>query len=78
MAENYDADQFDIAAAKRRAVGVHREVKRSHAWLIALILVLLLAPLAGWGVGILMGNARQDSQVDVFNAPQQAVVQPAV
>lgn len=58
MATIYEDDEFDALAAKREASGAHRVIRKSHAWLIALIAVLVLAPLTGFGVGVLVANVR--------------------
>ncbi len=50
MAENeYPADEFDELAATRTVRGAHRRKESNAKWWIALVAVLVLAPLIGWG-----------------------------
>jgi cytoskeletal protein RodZ len=46
----YPRDEFDVLAAQRRVSGAHRRQKSSAKWWIALIAIVVLAPLAGWGI----------------------------
>ncbi len=51
MAENkYPADEFDELAAARRTSGAHHRARSNARWWVALFLVVILAPLLGWGV----------------------------
>lgn len=51
MAENqYPIDEFDELAAQRQVAGAHRRRKSNRSWWIALVAIVILAPLAGWGV----------------------------
>lgn len=43
----YPEDEFDRLAAERETHGAHRRPGRRHAWLIALVAVVILAPLLG-------------------------------
>lgn len=47
----YLEDEFDRLAQERQTLGAHRKPTRVSPWLVALVAVLLIAPLAGWGVG---------------------------
>lgn len=53
----YSEDEFDRLAAERTSYGAHRKVSPINPWIIALVAVLLIAPLLGW----LLGNALSDS-----------------
>lgn len=57
-AGGYEHDEFDRIARERPLSGSHREEKKSHKWLIALIAVILLAPLVGIGVGYGLSEVR--------------------
>ena len=57
MAENqYPVDEFDQLAATRKVRGAHRRKETSFRWWIALVAVLVFAPLLGWGLVHLMGD----------------------
>ena len=50
MAKNqYPADEFDELAATRTVRGAHRRKESNAKWWIALVAVIVLAPLIGWG-----------------------------
>lgn len=50
MAENqYPADEFDELAATRTVRGAHRRKESNAKWWIALVAVIVIAPLVGWG-----------------------------
>ena len=53
MAHKYPEDEFDRLAAERTTTGAHRRPSNARPWLLALLAVLILAPI----VGILLGNA---------------------
>lgn len=57
MATTYPEDEFDRQAAERTTVGVHRAPSSSRPWVIALIAVLVLAPLLGIGIGKLVAGS---------------------
>lgn len=51
MAENqYPLDEFDKLAQDRTVGGAHRRKESNLRWWIALVAIVVLAPLAGWGV----------------------------
>lgn len=51
MAEyQYPRDEFDELAAERRVSGAHRRRKSNARWWVAAVAVLVIAPLAGWGL----------------------------
>ncbi|MDY5273110.1 MAG: LytR C-terminal domain-containing protein [Arcanobacterium sp.] len=56
--EKFSFDQFDQMAQNRASVGAHRVQKKSHKWLIALVLVVLISPLVGVGIGTAMSVMR--------------------
>lgn len=56
MAENkYPEDEFDLLAAERAVRGAHRRRESNRSWWIALVAVLVCAPLFGWAVINFMG-----------------------
>ncbi|CRH87996.1 Uncharacterised protein [Chlamydia trachomatis] len=55
-------DEFDELAAGRDTVGAHSLRKRSHKWAIALVAVMLMAPLVGIGIGFFMSSIRTSTQ----------------
>ena len=51
MAENrYPQDEFDRLAAQRTVRGTHRRKESTLKWWIALAVILVLAPVAGWAI----------------------------
>ena len=60
MAENYPEDEFDRLAAERTTTGAHRRPTNARPWLLALLAVLIVAPIAG----ILIGNAMSGSDAE--------------
>ena len=62
MAEVYERDEFDELAEQRNTEGAHRVRKRSYRWLIALLAVIVLAPLAGFGIGLMVASVRTGLQ----------------
>lgn len=56
--KNFSLDQFDEMAKDRSSVGAHRVQKKSHKWLIALLLVVVISPLVGVGIGTVMSIVR--------------------
>lgn len=56
MAKTYPEDEFDQLARERSTEGAHRKPLKSNHWLIALVGVLVLAPLVGWGAIQLLGD----------------------
>lgn len=62
MAENkYPEDEFDLLAAERSIRGVHRPRESNRVWWIALVAVLVFAPLTGWGVVHFLGDSGSSS-----------------
>ncbi|WP_216381914.1 LytR C-terminal domain-containing protein [Arcanobacterium phocae] len=60
----YVEDEFDRLAQERQNLGAHRKSKRLNPWLIALVAVLVFAPLIGWGAGMWTASdskSRDDS-----------------
>ncbi len=58
MAENqYPADEFDELAATRTVRGAHRRKESNTKWWIALVAVIVIAPLVGWGAIQLAGTS---------------------
>ncbi len=58
MAENqYPADEFDELAATRTVRGTHRRKESNAKWWIALVAVIVIAPLVGWGAIQLAGSS---------------------
>ncbi|VDG75748.1 Uncharacterised protein [Actinobaculum suis] len=74
MAKKYPEDEFDIAARQRVTQGAHRKQKSNAKWWIALVAVLILAPLVGIGL-IKLNNVNVDSLVK--ESPTPAVVETA-
>lgn len=60
MAHKYPEDEFDRLAAERTTTGAHRRPSNARPWLLALLAVLILAPI----VGILLGNAMSGSDAE--------------
>ncbi|AWE41653.1 LytR C-terminal domain-containing protein [Actinobaculum sp. 313] len=50
MAQEYPEDEFDAIAARRKVHGTHRPQRSNTRWWIALVAILIAAPLAGWGI----------------------------
>ncbi|MFC5370805.1 LytR C-terminal domain-containing protein [Arcanobacterium bovis] len=61
MAENYPEDEFDRLAQERETHGAHRVPRKNRGWWIALIAVLVFAPLVGIGAGQLYASTRSSS-----------------
>lgn len=61
MAEIYPEDEFDSIAATRTVRGAHRRPRKLSPWLIALIAVLVLAPIIGIGIGKFVTSGASDS-----------------
>ena len=57
-AGEYERDEIDELAQQRTVQGAHRVQKRSYKWVIAFIAVIVLAPLAGYGMGAGMAAIR--------------------
>lgn len=60
MAHKYPEDEFDRLAAERTTIGAHRRPSNTRPWLLALLAVLILAPI----VGILLGNVMSGSDAE--------------
>lgn len=78
MSNMVNIDEFDELASERTMRGAHCEHRRSRKWLIALISVILLAPLAGVGIGFLISSARtgmQQSQTSVSDEADSATAE---
>ena len=76
MAENqYPVDEFDRLAANRTVRGAHRRRESGAKWWIALVAVLVCAPLLGWGIVHLMGGSGSSTtstpSASVSAAPEQ-------
>lgn len=50
MANKYPEDEFDVAARERSTQGAHRKKESNLKWWIALVAILILAPLVGLGL----------------------------
>jgi hypothetical protein len=50
VAQEYPEDEFDAIAASRKVHGTHRPHRSNARWWIALVVILIAAPLAGWGI----------------------------
>ncbi|WP_124054344.1 LytR C-terminal domain-containing protein [Arcanobacterium ihumii] len=61
MADNYPEDEFDLLAQERESHGAHRVPRNNHGWWIALIAILVFAPLIGIGAGQLYASTRTSS-----------------
>lgn len=66
----YPEDEFDKLAAERESQGAHRKPGFAHPWLIALVAVLVLAPLLGWGLGKMMSQG--DNSADATPSTSQS------
>ncbi|MDO4888101.1 MAG: LytR C-terminal domain-containing protein [Actinomycetaceae bacterium] len=65
MAENeYPQDEFDRLAARRAIRGTHRRKESMLKWWIALALIVILAPAAGWGIVQFWGSQGGSSGSD--------------
>ncbi|MDP9806193.1 hypothetical protein J2S70_000775 [Trueperella bonasi] len=74
MAHEYPEDEFDRLAKERTTVGAHRRPSSARPWLIALLAVLMIAPI----VGIWIGNAMSsddDPTADEPTASEQAAAE---
>lgn len=68
MATTYPEDEFDRLAAERKTIGAHRQPPSGRPWIIAIVAVLVLAPLVGIGASkLFMGS----------DSPQVATTAPA-
>ena len=81
MAENqYPVDEFDRLAASRKVRGAHRRRESSAKWWIALVAVLVCAPLLGWGIVHLMGGSGSSTSptptASASVAPEQPQTEP--
>lgn len=82
MAHIYEEDEFDRLASERSNKGAHRRVQRLHPWLIALIAVIVLAPLLGWGIGTIVTAqdapaASSDTSSDVSSQDSSPSANPS-
>lgn len=66
----YPEDEFDKLAAERDNLGAHRKPGFAHPWLVALIAIILLAPLLGWGLGKIM--SQEDSSAEPSASTSQS------
>ncbi|XCB29361.1 LytR C-terminal domain-containing protein [Arcanobacterium hippocoleae] len=56
---HYETDEFDELAKQRQTYGAHRVRRKKYGWLIAVILIAVLAPVAG----VLAGEWLSHSEV---------------
>lgn len=75
MAEKFSFDQFDQMAQNHSRAGAHRVQKKSHKWIIALVLVVVLSPLVGIGIGTLMSMMRTGAAPAAQTAQSTGAVQ---
>lgn len=76
MANTYPEDEFDRLATQRSVRGAHREPRRTRPWLIALVLVLVLAPICGIALGkVIGGNQGPEAAESSSAAPAATAVE---
>lgn len=79
MATTYPEDEFDRLAAERKTIGAHRQPPSGRPWIIAIIAVLVLAPLVGIGASkLFMGSdsPRVETTVPAQQSSDPAEVTP--
>ena len=76
MAENYPEDEFDRLAAERTTTGAHRRPTNARPWLLALLAVLIVAPIAGILIGNAMSGGDSPAPEETTSAPADGAVEP--
>lgn len=61
--KEFPVDEFDRLASDRKVRGAHRRQESNRKWWIALIAIVVCAPLLGWGIVQWAGH-RADSSED--------------
>ncbi|MGO1591550.1 MAG: LytR C-terminal domain-containing protein [Ancrocorticia sp.] len=69
--KEYPVDEFDRLASERKVRGAHRRQESNRKWWIALVAVLVIAPLIGWG---LVHWAGQRSDSPLAEGPEPTTV----
>lgn len=86
MATTYPEDEFDRLAAERKTIGAHRQPPSGRPWIIAIVAVLVLAPLVGIGASkLFMGSdspqvapaQQSSSSAEVTSQPSAEPTDPA-
>lgn len=76
MAENYPEDEFDRLAAERTTMGAHRRPTNARPWLLALLAVLIVAPIAGILIGNAMSGGDSPAAEETTSAPADGAEEP--
>ncbi len=76
----FPEDEFDRLADERRGAGVagaHRQHHSNKAWWIALVVILIAAPLIGWGAVQAVGNRYTTGTASTLPSATAASTAPA-
>lgn len=73
--QQYEADEFDQLAAERQTYGAHRVSRRKYGWVIALIAILIIAPVAGVFGGQLMTHSDKAQELITKSKSEKSVSQ---
>lgn len=78
--KKYPVDEFDRLASDRKVRGAHRRQESNRKWWIALVAILVCAPLLGWGIvhwaGQKAGPAGGEPTAEVTQTPSAEETTP--